>query len=462
MCGRRRVAGRRGRRERRHVPRAPRRSRHRHQCRARPPRPLRRLRRAACRVRAVRRRDAGAVCRVRRRPVVAAARGDSPGRRHHLRVRRRRRLPASATTRAAATARGSRCVRGGTELGASTLPVPGATTRRTRPAAAAWPLELGVPFAAVARGARRRSAGVARRFQFRGERDGVTFVDDYAHLPSEVHSDDRRGTRGRLGARGRRVPAAPLHPHALRCGSDFADAFAGADTVVLTDIYPAGETPQPGVSGRLRRCTRCSTRHPEHARRLPPAARRPARHVPRLARRGRRRAHARRRRPHQPCPTSGWRARDRKRPVVARRRRSPRSPTTSSARLGARATVERDVPSPRFTTYRFGGPVAVPVRVASLGALTVVVEAVADHDVPVLVIGKGSNLARRRSRVSPASRSCSAGELAEVDSSTSPVDGCGRRRRLPSRGSRGRRPRPGSPAWSSSSASPAASVARCG
>ena len=32
---------------------------------------------------------------------------------------------------------------------------------------------------------------------------------------------------------------------------DFADAFAGADAVVLTDMYPAGEQPQPGVSGRL-------------------------------------------------------------------------------------------------------------------------------------------------------------------------------------------------------------------
>ena len=32
---------------------------------------------------------------------------------------------------------------------------------------------------------------------------------------------------------------------------DFADAFVGADTVVLTDIYPENEAPRPGVSGRL-------------------------------------------------------------------------------------------------------------------------------------------------------------------------------------------------------------------
>jgi UDP-N-acetylmuramate--alanine ligase len=32
---------------------------------------------------------------------------------------------------------------------------------------------------------------------------------------------------------------------------DFADSFVDADALVLTDIYPAGEAPRPGVSGRL-------------------------------------------------------------------------------------------------------------------------------------------------------------------------------------------------------------------
>jgi UDP-N-acetylmuramate dehydrogenase len=63
-----------------------------------------------------------------------------------------------------------------------------------------------------------------------------------------------------------------------------------------------------------------------------------------------------------------------------------------TARLGAQARIERDVPVARFTTYRLGGPAALAVRAETLGALTKVVEAVAEHDVPVLVIGKGSNL----------------------------------------------------------------------
>jgi UDP-N-acetylmuramate--alanine ligase len=48
---------------------------------------------------------------------------------------------------------------------------------------------------------------------------------------------------------------AVFQPHrytrTARLWPDFGDAFADADVVVLTDVYAAGEPPQPGVSGRL-------------------------------------------------------------------------------------------------------------------------------------------------------------------------------------------------------------------
>ena len=75
--------------------------------------------------------------------------------------------------------------RAGAALGEIHLPVPGAHNARNAAAAVAMGLELGVPFEAAAT-ALGRFGGVARRFQFRGEAGGVTFVDDYAHLPSEV------------------------------------------------------------------------------------------------------------------------------------------------------------------------------------------------------------------------------------------------------------------------------------
>ena len=79
--------------------------------------------------------------------------------------------------------------------------------------------------------------GVARRFQYRGERDGVTFIDDYAHLPTEVGAAIAAARQGPW----RRVVVV-FQPHrytrTASIGPQFADAFADADTLVLTDVYP--------------------------------------------------------------------------------------------------------------------------------------------------------------------------------------------------------------------------------
>ena len=95
-----------------------------------------------------------------------------------------------------------------------------------------------------------RFAGVARRFQHRGEAGGVTFVDDYAHLPTEVAAAIEAAREGDW----RRIVCV-FQPHrysrTASLGRDFADAFEGVDVLGITDIYPAGEAPRPGVSGRL-------------------------------------------------------------------------------------------------------------------------------------------------------------------------------------------------------------------
>jgi UDP-N-acetylmuramate--alanine ligase len=142
-----------------------------------------------------------------------------------------------------------RLSRGGAPVGVVELPVPGRHNALNAAGAAALALELGVPFDAVAH-ALRGFGGVARRFQFRGEVSGVTLIDDYAHLPTEVAATLRAAREG-----GWRRVIAVFQPHrytrTARLWRDFADAFVDADTVVLTDVYPAGEAPQPGVSGRL-------------------------------------------------------------------------------------------------------------------------------------------------------------------------------------------------------------------
>lgn len=137
---------------------------------------------------------------------------------------------------------------GGERLGE--LVVPLAVKAATNAAgASALALELGVPFSAIAE-ALRGFGGVARRFERRGERDGVTFVDDYAHLPGEVSAAI---TAARQGGWKRVIVVFQPHRYTRTASlwRDFAGAFDGADVVVLTDIYSAGEIPIAGVSGRL-------------------------------------------------------------------------------------------------------------------------------------------------------------------------------------------------------------------
>ncbi|MEJ5254488.1 MAG: UDP-N-acetylmuramate--L-alanine ligase [Acidimicrobiales bacterium] len=138
---------------------------------------------------------------------------------------------------------------GGRELGRVQLPVAGAHNARNACAALVTALVLGAPFDAAA-GALSRFAGVARRFEHRGEVGGITFIDDYAHLPSEV-----RAALAAARAGGWRRIVCVFQPHrysrTAALWRDFGDAFEDADVVVLTDVYPAGEAPRPGVSGRL-------------------------------------------------------------------------------------------------------------------------------------------------------------------------------------------------------------------
>ena len=92
--------------------------------------------------------------------------------------------------------------------------------------------------------------GVRRRFETRARIGGVTVVDDYAHHPTEVGATI---SAGRLG--GWRRVWAVFQPHrytrTAALGPAFGEPLATADKVIVTDVYSAGEAPQPGVTGRL-------------------------------------------------------------------------------------------------------------------------------------------------------------------------------------------------------------------
>ena len=95
-----------------------------------------------------------------------------------------------------------------------------------------------------------RFAGVPRRFEFRGEVDGIVFVDDYAHLPTEVAATLAAAREG-----GFERVIAVFQPHRFTrtaaVATAFAESFLQADEVVVTGIYSAGEAPIPGINGEL-------------------------------------------------------------------------------------------------------------------------------------------------------------------------------------------------------------------
>jgi UDP-N-acetylmuramate--alanine ligase len=109
---------------------------------------------------------------------------------------------------------------------------------------------LGLEFGEIAKGLA-TFEGARRRFEFRGEAAGITFIDDYAHHPSEIRATL---AAARLQARpGQRVVAI-FQPHrytrTLTFLEEFAASFTHADLVVLTDIYSAGESDLGQVSGQ--------------------------------------------------------------------------------------------------------------------------------------------------------------------------------------------------------------------
>lgn len=131
------------------------------------------------------------------------------------------------------------------ELGSLILNVPGRHNLRNALACIAVGIELGLTFDEVAKGLR-EFRGAERRFDVRGEINGILVVDDYGHHPTEIAA-----VLSAARTLGRRIVVA-FQPHRFTRTAALKEAFgpslAEADYVVLTDIYAAGEEPMPGVS----------------------------------------------------------------------------------------------------------------------------------------------------------------------------------------------------------------------
>lgn len=149
-----------------------------------------------------------------------------------------------------------------TPQGAITLQVPGLHNLRNALAAIAVAGWYNLPLA-TALESLQQFGGTARRFEYKGEAQGVTLVDDYAHHPAKIAAT--------LSAARKRYPQrriwAVYQPHTYsrtkHLLQEMADSFADADQVIVTDIYAAREQ-DDGSVGAIDVVTASSHLHIQH------------------------------------------------------------------------------------------------------------------------------------------------------------------------------------------------------
>ena len=164
------------------------------------------------------------------------------------RDRRRARAARRRGRRAAARARARDAGTAESPLGSLTLNVPGRHNLQNALAAVAVGLELGLPFERIAAGLR-EFRGAERRFEVRGEPNGILVVDDYGHHPTEIAAVLAAARDARTAASSSRSSRTAITRTAALMDA-FGPALAGADHIVLTDIYAAGEDPIAGRDDR--------------------------------------------------------------------------------------------------------------------------------------------------------------------------------------------------------------------
>jgi len=135
------------------------------------------------------------------------------------------------------------------ELGTLVMNLPGKHNVKNALAAISIALELEIPIDTALKSLE-DFKGVERRFEIKGEKDGILFLDDYAHHPTEIEAvlDTARAMwKGRI--------VVLFQPHRYtrtkRLHRRFGKSFEKADVVVITKLYPAGELPIEGVNSEL-------------------------------------------------------------------------------------------------------------------------------------------------------------------------------------------------------------------
>jgi len=136
----------------------------------------------------------------------------------------------------------------GKELGTLKLNVPGSHNISNAMAAVAVGLDLGIPSKVILKSLEEYK-GIGRRFELKKQVNDIMVIEDYGHHPTEIKATLEAAKAGWT----RRVIVI-FQPHRFTRLSflmkDFATSFNDADILIVTEIYPAGEKPIPGISGK--------------------------------------------------------------------------------------------------------------------------------------------------------------------------------------------------------------------
>ncbi len=134
----------------------------------------------------------------------------------------------------------------GEALGRLSIRMPGRHNVLNALAAVAVAMELDMSFATIAEGFK-DFGGVGRRFEIKGEAQGIMVVDDYGHHPAEIKAT----LAAARGGWNRRLVAV-FQPHRYSrteaLFDDFVTAFYQADHIAVMDIYAAGEEARPDIT----------------------------------------------------------------------------------------------------------------------------------------------------------------------------------------------------------------------
>jgi UDP-N-acetylmuramate--alanine ligase len=141
------------------------------------------------------------------------------------------------------------CHSNGKKLGTLRIPLLGKHNVLNSLAALAAALDLDIPFADAAK-AMQTFSGVSRRLELVGQVDGITFIDDFAHHPTEIKASLdglRQNYKGRIVV----IFQPHLYTRTQAFQNEFGTAFFDSDFLVITDIYPSREKPIEGITGKL-------------------------------------------------------------------------------------------------------------------------------------------------------------------------------------------------------------------